>query len=127
MEKVQLSIRDAGYAAALRELLERGGNREVRCVGRPDPAHDGVFVVDCEALGELPVPLRHPERIVLIARNSPANLARAWNAGIRSVVFCDDPLGTAVLAVMAAALRVPKCSAAPGGTRPAMRASGQEK
>lgn len=111
MEKVLLRLHDAGYAAALRDLLERGGDREVRCVERADQAEDGVLVVDCEALGELPFPLRHPERIVLIARNSPANLARAWNAGIRSVVFCDDPLGTAVLAIMAAALRVPKSSA----------------
>lgn len=127
MEKVQVSIHDANYAAALRELLERGGGRNVTCVERPDPALEGVIVVDCHTLDELPVPLQRPERVVLIARNDPADLARAWNAGIRSVVFSDDPLGTAALAVMAAGLRIPKYVAAMGQARAEMRASGQEK
>jgi hypothetical protein len=108
METVQLSIHDAPYAAALREQLERGGTREVRCVEAPDPRLDGVIVVDAEGLDSLPLPLANPERIVLITRNDPDHLSQAWNAGIRSVVFSDDALSTAVLAILAAELRVPR-------------------
>jgi len=33
-------------------------------------------------------------------------LAEAWEAGIVSVISADDPISTALLAIMAAALRV---------------------
>ncbi len=110
MDTVQLSIGDAPYAAALREQLERSGVSEVCCVDVPDASREGVIVIDSGGLDRLEVPLCRPERVVLITRNDPAHLSRAWNAGIRSVVFCDDPLSTAVLAIMAAELRVPRPS-----------------
>lgn len=120
MEMVQLTIGDVPYASALRELLERSGAAPVQCVEVPDPGHEGVIVVDCAGLDRLPVPLANPERVVLITRNDSEHLSRAWNAGIRSVVFDEDPLSTAVLAIMAAELRVPKaesrCAGLPGGS-----------
>lgn len=105
MDTVQLAIADAAYAAALSELLERSVGGEVRVVERPDAKREGVIVVDSEALERLPLPLVRPERVVLITRNDPEQLSRAWNAGILSVVFCNDPLNTAVLAILAAGLR----------------------
>jgi hypothetical protein len=108
METVQLAITDAPYASALRDLLERGGQRSVRPVEVPDPRQEGVIVVDSDALDRLPFPVQNPERVVLITRNDPQHLSQAWNAGIRSVVFSADPLSTAVLAIMAAELRVLK-------------------
>lgn len=108
METVQLTIADRPYASALRELLERGGVGSVSCVDLPDTRQDGVIVVDSGGLDRLPSPVLKPERIVLITRNDSAHLEQAWNAGVRSVVFNDEPLGTAVLAIMAAELRIPK-------------------
>jgi hypothetical protein len=108
METVQLTISDASYASALRDLLERGGTLSVCCVDVPDTRRDGVIVVDADGLDRLPSPLLNPERVVLITRNDSEHLADAWNAGIRSVVFNEDPLSTAVLAILAAELRVPK-------------------
>ena len=120
METVQVAITDAPYAAALRELLERSATREVHSVDVPDPSLEGVIVVDSQGLDRLPFPLLKPERVVLVTRNDPQDLSRAWNAGIRSVVFCDDPLNTAVLAIMAAELRLPKaCSAVQAGAHEA--------
>jgi hypothetical protein len=120
MEMVQLTIGDAPYASALRKMLEGSGAMPVRCVEVPDPEREGVIVVDCAGLDRLPVPLANPERVVLITRNDSEHLSRAWNAGIRSVVFDEDPLSTAVLAILAAELRVPKaeprCSGLPGGS-----------
>lgn len=115
METVQLTISDTPYASALRDMLRRNGACEVRCVETPDPRQEGVIVIDSDALDRLPLPLLRPERVVLITRNDPQHLAQAWNAGIRSVVFNEDPLSTAVLAIMAAELRVPK----PGCCAPA--------
>lgn len=122
MERVQLAINDARYASALRNHLERQGTREVRCVAFPDPALDGVIVVDSDAMDCLHFPEVDPDRVVLITRNDPEHLAQAWNAGVRSVVFSEDSLNTAVLAIMAAELRVPRCAGAHAG-EPAARAN----
>lgn len=117
---VQVALNDASYASALVEQLERTLTREVCCIPVPDPLQEGVIVVDSAALDDLPLPLIDPDRVVLITRNDPRHLAQAWNAGIRSVVFAQDPLGTAVLAIMAAELRVASSGSAayPDGCRP---------
>jgi len=106
METIQVSISNTPYAAALRELLARNGNWQVLCVDLPDPSREGILVLDPDCLRRLPLPLRNPERIVLITRNDPDDLTRAWEAGVTSVVFDKDPLNTALLAVLSARLRV---------------------
>jgi len=108
METIQVAITDAAYGAALRELLVRNGSWEVLCVDRPDPDRDGVMVLDSEHLGLLRQPISNPERVVLIARNDSGDLARAWEAGVNSVITDKDPLNTAMLAIMAARLRTGK-------------------
>jgi len=107
-QKIQLAVSDPGYLAALRTLLTSNGGWEIQTVEAPDPTHEGVLFVDDAALERLPVSLPHPELIVLLTHNCPERLARAWNAGIRSVVYFEDPVNTAVLAIMAASLRVPR-------------------
>jgi hypothetical protein len=108
MEIVQLSIGDTSYATALREMLVRDGTWEVIDVEAPDPRKVGVMVLDSVALDKMPFPLLDPERVVLITHNDPLHLSRAWEAGVISVVFDDDPLNTAMLAIMAARLRLAK-------------------
>jgi hypothetical protein len=106
METIQLVIGDASYATALKEMLVRDGSWEVFCAEVPDLGRPGVIMLDAAALERLPSRVTNPERIVLIAQNDPQPLSRAWAAGIVSVVFDDDPLSTAMLAIMAARLRV---------------------
>lgn len=127
MEIVQITLTDASYASSLREMLERGGVREVRQVEAPDQGLDGVIVVDPDALDRLPFPLDNPERIVLITSNDPQHLSSAWNAGIRSVVFSQDPLATAVLAIMAAELRAPRDSRCLGAHAAAHTLAGRDR
>lgn len=123
METVQLSIANTTYAKALEEILKRNGAWEVRCVELLDPRIDGVLVVDAEAFERLPSFLPNPERIVLITKNDPEHLSLAWEAGIVSVVFENDPINTALLAILAARLRLiemrkaspPPAGPAPGG------------
>jgi hypothetical protein len=108
METVQLALADRSYAAALREMLLRNGSWNVQCVDVPDTGCGGVIVVDRATLARIPTSLADPERVVLVTRNEPEDLSRAWDAGIISLVFESDPLNTAMLAVMAAALRLAK-------------------
>jgi hypothetical protein len=108
MDTIQVAITNASYANAIRELLIRNGAFKVLFVDRPDPGRDGVLVLDSEHLELLPSPLPDPERIVLIARNDPQSLTRAWEAGVNSVVYEKDPLNMAVLAILSARLRITK-------------------
>ena len=116
MQTVQFALADAAYSAALREALVRSGPWHVVRVEDPDPGQMCVVVMDEDAFDRLPLPLPHPERVVLITRRDPQHLSRAWDAGIVSVVSVDDAPNTVQLAIMAAALRVPKAQAAPAIT-----------
>jgi hypothetical protein len=117
MQTVQFALADGVYAAALRDALFRSGPWHVLRVQDPDPGQMCVVVLDEDAFDRLPLPLSHPERVVLITHKDPQHLSRAWEAGIVSVVSVDDAPNTVQLAIMAAALRVPKAQAAPGNVR----------
>lgn len=106
MYTVQLAVGNAPYGAVLCDLLARTESCHVTAVDRPDPRQSGVLVVNEQTLDSLPTPIDRPERIVLITPKEPERLARAWEAGIRCVVFDSDPPRTMALAVMGAALRV---------------------
>lgn len=120
MQTVQLAIADTVYQAALRDALVRSGPWHVETVDTPKPGERCVLVMDETCLGRVPLPLPYPERVVLLTRMDPANLSHAWEAGIVSLVSPDDPPSTVLLAIMAAALRVPKSQAAApqGGISP---------
>lgn len=108
MQTVQLSIADGAYLAAVRDALCRNCAWHVESVERPDPAQQSVLVLDELAFARLPLPLSNPERVVLITRKDPPQLAQAWDAGVVSVVSEEDSINTVLLAIMAAALRVAK-------------------
>ena len=108
LQTVRLSIADNKYSAAIREAVVRSCAWRVELVERPDPGLNGVLVLDEASFERLLLPLPNPERIVLISRMEPKRLAEAWDAGIVSVVSEEDPIDTVLLAIMAAALRVPQ-------------------
>ena len=118
MQKVQLTIADAAYSASLREALCHTCAWQVESVERPDPSRNCVMVLDQSAFERLPLPLSHPERIVLISRKNPELLAEAWEAGIVSVVSDEDPMNTVLMAVLAAGLRVEKPHTVPASGAP---------
>jgi hypothetical protein len=123
VEILQLAIADSSFAGALREMLVRNAAWKVLTVDVPDPLQEGVIVMDAQALERLGGPLSKPERVVLFTRNDPSQLARAWDAGVVSVVFENDPISTAMLAIMAARLRIAK----PAGQPAAHRAAGGDR
>ena len=109
MDRIQIAISDEGYCAALRRALAACSAGDVVCVDEPDTALPGVLVVDLEHLMRLALPLKWPERFVLVSHDDPSGrdrtLDRAWQAGVRSVVSDRDPVNTAALAVISARLR----------------------
>ena len=111
MQTVQLVLADAVFAAAVREALMRSGPWHVVSGQAPDPEQTCVLVLDAPAFARMRRALRNPERIVLITQKDPEHLSEAWDAGIVSVVSDDDPPNTILLAIMAAALRVPRAQA----------------
>ncbi|HTQ52808.1 MAG TPA: hypothetical protein VMI94_00015 [Bryobacteraceae bacterium] len=120
MQTIQLAITDPAYEAALRDALARSGPWHVESVETPRPGERCVLVMDEASLSRVPLPLPYPERVVLLTRKDPTNLSHAWEAGIVSLVSPDDPPSTVLLAIMAAALRVPKSQPAAvlGGNSP---------
>jgi hypothetical protein len=105
MASIQLALSDTAKAEALRTVLSRSAGSPVVCVEQPEPETACAVVVDLAHLGRLPVPLTHPERVVLLARSDEECLQSAWDLGVSSVVSESDPLNTVVLAILAVCLR----------------------
>jgi hypothetical protein len=111
MHTIALALTDTKYARALQDLLARDAALQdciVRPVAAPPAGEPAVLVVDSAHLDRLPRPLPRPEKVVLVTGNAPEQLTRAWEAGIVSVVFEQDPLSTALLAILAARYRACK-------------------
>ncbi len=108
MKTVQVAIGDPEYSRTISNLLRREGTHSVVVVDQPDPAVDGVIVLDCEHLERCALDAVPADRLILITRKDPDKLARIWNAGIRHVVFEEDSPNTVQLAVSAAELRQPR-------------------
>jgi hypothetical protein len=107
METVQIAMANTAYRKRLRDLLARSGGWKVVTVETPDLTKDGVVVLDSDHLRQMSIPIPRPERVVLIARNEPGQMSRAWEAGVSSVVLEREPPTTALLAVLSTTMRTP--------------------
>lgn len=112
MKTVQVAIRDLDYAQLLRNLLLRDGMHRVYLVDCPDLRLDGVIVIDEDGFQYLAPEDSEPERFVLVTRKGTDHLSKVWDAGIRHVVFEEDPANTAQLAIIAAEMRLPRAAGA---------------
>ncbi len=111
MHIIQLALGDRTYCEALRRSLAADWefrDCRIELVSIPEPQRADVVVLDRQTLECIPPPLPHPERVVLITRNTAEQLTRAWKAGIVSVVFEQEPLSTVLLAILAARYRTCK-------------------
>jgi hypothetical protein len=108
MKTIQLAIRDSDYAHSVRNLLLRDGTYLVYLVDRPNLGLDGIVVIDEDQFQNLAQHDAEPERFVIVTRKATENLSRVWDAGIRHVVFEEDPPLTTQLAIIAAESRLRK-------------------
>ncbi len=120
MTTVQLAIHNSEYRQSLRNLLLRDGAHNVLLVHKPDLKLNGVVVIDGRWFEDHSQLGSQPERFVVIMRKGEDHITKAWDLGVRHVIFEEDSTTTAQLAVMAAELRLPKGPANDGsldGTR----------
>jgi hypothetical protein len=107
MHTVQIVMANRDYARDLERLLVRDGCHEVLQPDTPDFRRTGVVVMDTISFRGLAALPPRPEQVVLVAGREESSLRQAWDAGLRSVVYTDEPPQTTLLAVMAAELRSP--------------------
>ncbi len=109
MTRIQVAIDDKAFRQRLCGTLTACHAGEVECVETPDMRVPGVVVLDTEHLERMATPLLRPERCVLVAHGvrgaMPDLMSRAWESGVRAVVYDRDPLDTLVLAVLSARIR----------------------
>ncbi len=108
MTTVQIIMADRKYATELERLLVRDGQHRVLQLDAPDESESGVVVLDSGSFQEFEEAASHPEKVVLVAGHEEGLLTKAWEAGLRSVVYEDEPIQTTLLAVIAAELRLLK-------------------
>jgi len=100
MKTVQVAIQDPEYADSIRNLLIKDGSHRVHLVERPDPALEGVMVVEATNLDGLPLLSNEQERLVVMVRKEHDDLYKIWDAGVRHVVFHGDSPHTAHVVVL---------------------------
>ena len=108
MTTVQIIMANRKYATELEQLLVRDGQHRVVHLDAPDENESGVVVMDSDVFREFGDASCRPEQVVLVADHEEELLTKAWDPGLRSVVFRDDPIQTTLLAVIAAELRLLK-------------------
>lgn len=113
MTTVQIIMTNRRYANELERLLVRDGQHRVLQVDAPDTSNGGVVVMDSVSFREFSSDQQQvdqvpPEQVVLVADHEAGLLSKAWDAGLRSVVYSDEPIQTTLLAVIAAELRLLK-------------------
>jgi len=113
MTTVQIIMANRGYARELERLLIRDGKHRVLQLESPDQNQAGVVVMDESSFNEFEKIPCQPEQVVLVAGHESSLLTRAWEAGLRSVVYNDEPIQTTLLAVIAAELRLLKQASMP--------------
>jgi len=113
MTTVQIIMANRKYATELERLLVRDGRHRVLQVDAPDECEAGVVVMDSGSFHEFQEAPCHPEQVVLVVGHEEGLLTKAWEAGLRSVVYDDEPIQTALLAVIAAELRLLKAMGLP--------------
>lgn len=104
MKTVQLALRDSEQAKSLRDLLTEDGTHQVHLVDQPDMGISGVIVMDLERLAGCKTLKNDRERVVVVASKQTDDLAQAWKAGVRRVVFYGDDAKTLRVAVLATEL-----------------------
>jgi hypothetical protein len=107
MTNVQIAISHPDYAEALRELLMADGQHQVHIVDFPNPAMDGVVVVDDTIVSRMTSsPGLDFDRCVIFTQKVALDVNQLWEAGVRQIIHADQPPHVGRLVVLAAEKRL---------------------
>jgi len=107
MTNVQIAISDPDYAETLRDLLTADGQHRVHIVNYPNPAIDGVVVVDDTIVSHVTSsPRLDFDRCVIFTQTVALDVNQLWEAGVRHVIHADQPPHVGRLVVLAAENRL---------------------
>ena len=107
MTNVQIAISHPDYAEALRDVLMADGQHRVHIVNYPNPAIDGVAVVDDTIISHASSsPGLDFGRCVIFAQKLALEANMLWEAGVRHVIHADQPPHVGGLVVLAAEERL---------------------
>jgi len=106
MATVQIALNDFEYSNAIKEALHRDGSHRVVITNNPDHLMAGVVVTDLGSWLRVRLNLIDPGRVIVIADQGSAGLHDLWRAGVRFVLFRQNSIAQAVLAISAVAIRL---------------------
>jgi hypothetical protein len=104
ISNVQIAIEDHVYAEQLRGLLEEDSAHRAYVVDRPDPAIDGVMVLDETTLGDVPVPAGRDGMRYLVLGSEVSDPNKLWNAGVRRLLPAKHPPELVRIAILSTEL-----------------------
>ena len=107
MTNVQIVISDPDYAETLRDLLIADGQHRVQILNYPNPAINGVVVVDNTIVSQVTSsPGLDFDRCVIFTQKVDLDMNQFWEAGVRHVIHADQPPDVGRLVVLAAEKRL---------------------
>jgi hypothetical protein len=107
MTNVQIAMSDPDYAEVLRDLLMADGQHQVHIVNYPNPAINGVVVVDDTVVSRMTSsPGLDFNRCVIFTNKVAVEANQLWEAGVRHVIHADQPPHVGRLVVLAAEKRL---------------------
>jgi hypothetical protein len=91
MKTVQVAIPDPLYADSVRNVLIQDVRHQVHVVDRPNFDLPGLIIVDAMCVNSLPAVAQEHKRLLVVADKQRDDLTKLWDAGVRHVLFYDDP------------------------------------
>lgn len=88
---VQIALEDQTYAEQLRGLLEEDNKHRAYVVDRPNPAIDGVMVLDETTVRDLAVPAGMDGIRYIVLANEASDPNKLWHAGVRRLLPAKHP------------------------------------
>jgi hypothetical protein len=86
-----VAIPDSACADSIRNLLLQDVRRQVHCVERPNFDLPGVIIMDAICVNSFPTVAKEQKRLLVITHRERDDLAKLWDAGVRHVMFYEDP------------------------------------
>ncbi len=91
VKTVQVAIPDPAYADSVRNLLIQDVRHQIHLVERPNFDLPGVIIMDALCVNSFPTVAKEQKRLLVMAHKERDDLSKLWDAGVRHVLFYEDP------------------------------------